>query len=70
MGDASFKFYLQVRDAHADDWDYTAGGQYKFRLRAKPMGCPSNCSFGPAVGGDSCYCFCPDTMSCPPLPDL
>ncbi len=70
MGDADFRFYLQVRDAHADDWDYSARGQYKFRLRAKPMGCPSNCSFGPAVNGDSCYCYCADTMSCPPQPDL
>lgn len=70
MGDPNFRFYVQVRDAHADDWDFSSAGQYKFRLRAKPMGCPSNCSFGPDVGGDSCYCFCPDTMSCPPLPDL
>ena len=60
--------FLQVRDVHADDWDYSPSGQYKFRLRATTMGCPSNCGF--ATFGDMCACYCPDTMSCPAQPDL
>lgn len=59
---ATYKYYLQVRDAGADDWDFTASGQYQFRLKTVTPGCPASCS---EMGAGTCGCFCKAQNQCP-----
>ena len=71
-GTAGYRYYLQVRDAGADDWDFTASGQYQFRLKTVTPGCPASCS---EMGYDTspkdapaeiiCGCFCKAQNQCP-----
>jgi hypothetical protein len=62
-----YKYYLQVRDVGADDWDFSASGRYEFRLKAITTGCPASCSeHGAAV----CECWCQAKNQCPAGPPL
>jgi len=61
-GTAGYRYYLQVRDAGADDWDFTASGQYQFRLKTVTPGCPASCS---EMGAGTCGCFCKAQNQCP-----
>ena len=61
-GPPDYRYYLQVRDAGADDWDFSASGQYQFRLKAVTPGCPASCS---EMGGGLCGCFCKAQNQCP-----
>ncbi|HEX7597176.1 MAG TPA: hypothetical protein VF518_03115 [Polyangia bacterium] len=65
---AAYKYYLQVRDVGADDWDFAASGRYEFRLKTVTPGCPASCSEGPDP--KVCGCFCKAQNTCPPGPDL
>ncbi len=64
-GTTPYKYYLQVRDAGADDWDFTASGRYEFRLKTVTTGCPASCSEG---GAGVCECYCKATNQCPASP--
>ena len=61
-GATPYKYYLQVRDAGADDWDFTATGLYQFRLKTLTQGCPASCS---EAGAGTCGCFCKAQNQCP-----
>jgi hypothetical protein len=71
-GSAPYTYYLQVRDAAADDWDFTPSGRYEFRLKTVTPGCPTSCSETPVSNQDAgipCQCFCRAQNQCPaPLP--
>jgi hypothetical protein len=66
-GAVVYKYYLQVRDAGADDWDFAASGRYQFRLKALNPGCPASCS---EMGAGTCGCFCKAQNQCPAGLDL
>ncbi len=61
-GPVDYRYYLQVRDLGADDWDFTASGQYQFRLKTVTPGCPASCS---EMGAGSCGCYCKAQNQCP-----
>jgi hypothetical protein len=67
-GTTPYRYYLQVRDAGADDWDFTPSGRYEFRLKTLTPGCPTSCS-EEGMKGDSgmpiCECFCKAQNQCP-----
>jgi hypothetical protein len=62
-----YKYYLQVRDAGADDWDFGTSGRYEFRLKTITQGCPASCS---ELGTGTCGCFCKSQNQCPAGPAL
>jgi len=62
---ATYRYYLQVRDAGADDWDYTSTGRYEFRLKTVSPGCPASCS---EQGTGTCGCYCKAQNQCPASP--
>lgn len=64
-GTTPYKYYLQVRDSGADDWDFSANGRYQFRLTTVTPGCPASCSEGAA---GVCECFCKAQNMCPAGP--
>jgi len=64
---APYKYYLQVRDAGADDWDFSTDGRYQFRLKTVTPGCPASCSEDPS---GQCGCYCKAQNRCPPALDL
>jgi hypothetical protein len=64
---SSYKYYLQVRDAGADDWDFAASGRYEFRLKTVTSGCPASCSENPT---GQCGCYCKAKNECPRALDL
>ena len=72
-GIVDYRYYLQVRDAGADDWDFGTSGQYQFRLKTVTPGCPASCSeMGneTSSGNDApaeviCGCFCKAQNQCP-----
>lgn len=64
-GGAPYKYYLQIRDAGSDDWDFTPSGRYQFRLKTITPGCPASCSEGSA---GICGCFCKAQNQCPAGP--
>jgi hypothetical protein len=64
-GTTPYKYYLQVRDAGADDWDFSANGRYQFRLKTVTPGCPASCS---EEGTGICECFCKAQNQCPAGP--
>lgn len=66
-GTSPYQYFLQVRDAGADDWDYTANGRYEFRLKTLTPGCPASCS---ERGVELCGCFCKAQNQCPAGPAL
>jgi hypothetical protein len=66
-GSNPYQYFLQVRDAGADDWDYTANGRYEFRLKTLTPGCPASCS---ERGAELCGCFCKAQNQCPAGPVL
>ena len=57
-----YKYYLQVRDVGADDWDFSASGRYQFRLKTVTPGCPASCSEGTP---GTCGCYCKAKNLCP-----
>jgi hypothetical protein len=57
-----YRYYLQVRDLGADDWDFAASGRYEFRLKTVNPGCPASCS---EMGAGTCGCFCKAQNLCP-----
>jgi hypothetical protein len=61
-GSTPYRYYLQVRDAGADDWDFTPSGRYEFRLKSLTPGCPTSCS---EEGAGICECFCKAQNQCP-----
>jgi hypothetical protein len=61
-GTTPYKYYLQVRDVGADDWDFTPSGLYQFRLKTLTPGCPASCS---EAGAGTCGCFCKAQNQCP-----
>lgn len=67
-----YRYYLQVRDAGADDWDFSPSGRYQFRLTAMTPGCPLACSEGvssvasiDAGNAGPCGCYCESIGKCP-----
>ena len=64
-GSTPYRYYLQVRDAGADDWDFTPSGRYEFRLKTLTAGCPASCS---EEGAGICECFCKAQNQCPASP--
>jgi hypothetical protein len=66
-GSTPYKYYLQVRDAGADDWDFAPSGRYEFRLKTVTTGCPASCS---EEGAGICECFCKAQNQCPAGPQL
>jgi hypothetical protein len=66
-GSTPYKYYIQVRDAGADDWDFTPNGRYEFRLKTVTTGCPASCS---EHGTGVCECFCKAKNLCPAGPAL
>jgi hypothetical protein len=70
-GTTPYRYYLQVRDAGADHWDFSASGRYQFSLKSQTPGCPLACSEGnPASSADAgnagpCGCFCKSLGKCP-----
>jgi hypothetical protein len=64
-GTTPYKYYLQVRDSGADDWDFTSSGRYEFRLKTVTTGCPASCS---EEGAGICECFCKAKNQCPASP--
>jgi hypothetical protein len=62
---ADYRYYLQVRDVGADDWDTSAGGTYELRLKTVTPGCPAACS-----EGNECGCYCKALNMCPAGPML
>lgn len=62
----SGRYYLQVRDVGADNWDFRAEGKYTFRLKSKTTGCPAQCS----EWAGQCGCFCASLNQCPAAPAL
>jgi hypothetical protein len=62
-----YRYYLQIRDAGADDWDFAASGKYEFRLKTINPGCPASCS---EMGAGTCGCYCKSKNQCVPGPDL
>jgi hypothetical protein len=61
-GPVDYRYYLQVRDLGADDWDFAASGRYEFRLKTVNPGCPASCS---EMGAGTCGCFCKAQNLCP-----
>ena len=61
-GAVDYRYYLQVRDAGAAHWDFSAAGQYQFRLKSVTPGCPASCS---EMGTGICGCFCKAQNQCP-----
>lgn len=61
-GPVAYRYYLQVRDAGADDWDFGTSGRYEFRLKTLNPGCPASCS---EMGAGTCGCFCKVQNQCP-----
>jgi hypothetical protein len=66
-GATPYRYFLQVRDAGADDWDFTSSGRYEFRLKTITSGCPASCS---EEGVGFCECFCKAQNQCPAGPVL
>jgi len=71
-GAPNYRYYLQVRDAGADDWDFSTSGRYEFRLKTVTTGCPASCSemgsstpSGDAAAEVICGCFCKAQNQCP-----
>jgi hypothetical protein len=64
---AAYKYYLQVRDAGADEWDFATSGLYEFRLKTINPGCPASCS---ELGAGTCGCYCKAQNQCPAGPAL
>jgi len=64
-GTTPYKYYLQVRDGGADDWDFTPSGRYEFRLKTVTPGCPASCS---EEGAGICECYCKAQNQCPASP--
>jgi hypothetical protein len=50
-----YKYYLQIRDMGADDWDFAETGRYEFRLKTVTPGCPASCT---EAGPGTCGYFC------------
>jgi hypothetical protein len=65
-GTTPYHYYLQVRDAGADDWDFSSSGRYEFRLKTIAPGCPLSCS----EWSGGCGCFCKSLNQCPEGPAL
>jgi hypothetical protein len=64
-GTTPYRYYLQVRDGGADDWDFAASGRYEFRLKTVTSGCPASCS---EEGAGICECYCKAQNQCPATP--
>lgn len=81
-GDASYEYYLQIRDYGADDWEPQQPYHFSIIGLAGPngitgvngvtagtglaAGCPSACNY--FAPNTNCACGCPGTLQCPGPP--
>ena len=61
----AYRYYLQVRDVGANDWEADAAMTYNIKVTDHALGCPPSCLH--FAGASNCACACAAGGACPPV---